>query len=123
MSKKKKTYLKEDPITGIEFPAWRREALDEYPITNIHVGKPISLAEDPKSKRYDLVKIYTPGQKLYPDGGYKITDPDLKNGRSIYPEEARAFPPPKMKSNSQLALKNKTKRKAKRKTKKKKSSK
>lgn len=119
MSKKKQIYLKEDPITGIKFPAWKREALDERPITHIHIGKPISLAEEPQSKRYDLVKIFTPGEKSYPEGGYKIKDPEFKNGRSIYYEEARAFPPPKMKANSQLALKKKkkSKKKTKRKTK------
>lgn len=118
MSKKKKIYQKEDKKTTIKYPAWTKEALEEYPITTKHIGAPISLAESPNTKRFELLEIHTPGTKMYPEGGYKIKDNDYPNGRSIYFEEARGFPPKKIKANSQLALKTKKKKKPKKKKKK-----
>lgn len=108
MAKKLKKVTKETEH-GISYTAWEDKALKDFPVKSEHVGRPIKLASDPRSKYYDLLEIKEPGDEGFPKGGYFVTDPELAFPKPIFLDEAVSFPPKKKKKKK--ARKRKTKNK------------
>ena len=97
MAKSEKTERKQVKESGIFYEAWTKKELEQNPITEKHVGAPISVASDPRKRKYILGKIHKPGEKMYPDGGYEIDHPDFVFSQSLFLEEAKSFKPKKKK--------------------------
>lgn len=112
MAKKQEKITKTLKSSGIQYEAWGKKMLKDFPITENHIGAPVKLASDPRNKKYILISIHEEGEDEFPEGGYKVTDPDFVYSRNIFLDEAISFPKKKSRSSSQLSRK-KTKKKRK----------
>lgn len=108
-TKKPKKVTKETEH-GISYEAWDDKTLEAFPVKEEHIGRPVKLSFEPRSRIYDLLEIKEPGDPGFPRGGYTIADPDLAFPKPIFLDEAICFPPKKKKKKKAKKRKTKSKK-------------
>lgn len=100
----------------IDIEVWDEKTVENFPITEEHIGKPVRYASDPRSKKYILKEIKEPGDEYFPEGGYILDDSVNPYSLSVFLDEVIPFTKKKKKAkvkkaNSQLARKKKSTKK------------